>query len=472
MTEQIGFANDSTLESLEALAPNSNDMDVVKNYSCQDIDSVKKEEPEDEDYDDCSSSSEEEEVIYYIAMEDLMDNVKDYLESEPDEEEEAWGKSAKVIRTKKKTPKSDHQCKKCDRFYSNENSLNAHLKRAHLSGDFRCRLCQDFQTRFGLDLYDHHALTHSNSAFTCPECDRVVNITEKSARGDFSEHYRTEHVMNRKIQNQVEVCEICGVSLQTKSALMQHLNVHSCIKPYQCNECDFRTCHKTSLSLHLKKHMREKGVEVHICELCGKSFNSGFHLKEHKLIIHEGKKNRHECKTCGMTFTWISTLARHNAKLHKANREETTCKVCGYVASFKNELRKHERAHKVGEFSCRYCGKILKHSSTHEAHERIHTGENPYTCNKCDFHCRSATILWRHRMEKHDERKKDDSDLAPRKEKTYKCEVCSKTYTRTDGLRDHMNIHLGLKPHKCQLCEYASSHRAGLFMHMKKHRKK
>ena len=50
----------------------------------------------------------------------------------------------------------------------------------------------------------------------------------------------------------------------------------------------------------------------------------------------------------------------------------------------------------------------------------------------------------------------------------YQCPFCSKSYAFKHSMRDHMNVHMGRKPHACKLCPMSFSHLGSMCGHMKR----
>ena len=63
--------------------------------------------------------------------------------------------------------------------------------------------------------------------------------------------------------------------------------------------------------------MSNEGVKKHICDTCGRAFQTPNCLKNHVKYIHEKIMEEHKCEPCGKTFTRYESLIKHNKKVHK-----------------------------------------------------------------------------------------------------------------------------------------------------------
>ena len=83
--------------------------------------------------------------------------------------------------------------------------------------------------------------------------------------------------------------------------------MHSNIKPYKCDECDYTTKTKGSIAIHKKaKHSDDR---PHACVFCNKAFKTKATLDVH-VRSHTGEKP-FKCEICDTAFAAKIRLTRH-----------------------------------------------------------------------------------------------------------------------------------------------------------------
>lgn len=219
--------------------------------------------------------------------------------------------------------------------------------------------------------------------------------------------------------------------------MRQHGNM-----PYPCPEpgCDRGYSHKNTLSVHMRKcHKLGKEPKSHVCEFCGKTFDTMWRLKNHRfthkdkselpyvceddqcgrrfsskqllkvhMMRHAGIKN-YRCTYCGVQKTTRTELKIH---LNYHTLERTySCRICSKVCNSSSNLNLHMRTvhERSRNYPCTYCDRIFTQPALRKQHELIHTGEKPHECEECGRHFRQKTALRTHR--KIHERQSSDANV-------------------------------------------------------------
>nr|XP_026492040.1 zinc finger protein 836-like [Vanessa tameamea] len=185
---------------------------------------------------------------------------------------------------------------------------------------------------------------------------------------------------------------------------------------------------KRQKMLAIQKAIEQRKTIKLICKVCNKVL-ANQHTYEHHMQRHNGC--RYICEHCGKGFP-----VRTELQIHQVSRHGTgpylQCSHCPFKAPRKFDLIEHER---------------------------LHTGERPYTCEKCGLTFRRRGI-WRKHLIYHTE-KKIQCPQCPRKffqrsemlahannihdrVYVYLCNKCGATYAKTATVRRHMSERHGI----------------------------
>ena len=242
------------------------------------------------------------------------------------------------------------KCKKCEKSFSSNKSLEYHMKTHVNDLPFNCQYSQNCNGMFNTVkfMWEHMLSEHNTKGkqgtplrFKCNVCDVV------GSKSRVKDHMKVHTAENNT------VCPVCGKYLKDKRYLPDHLARHKGIYDYKCSECSKAYASRSSLTIHIQfKHGNK--TKDHSCEECGALFYSNSHLKMHS-DKHTGEKKHHCREGCDKTFRHVNV--RNN----------------------------HERTHRgIPEFKCTICSKLLMRRDSLRIHMMIHQGSKRYTCPICD----------------------------------------------------------------------------------------
>ena len=146
-------------------------------------------------------------------------------------------------------------------------------------------------------------------------------------------------------------------------------------------------------------------------------------------------------------------------------------------------IKTSENVHLAQETShfCSFCDFSSKTELGLANHMKKHKGAVKYACEDCDESFHNVLMLFKHSLKQHDglkcnkcENRYLDRNCYRRHVKIeheglrYECKLCGKEFRNAEGLKNHRNIHLGIKPFMCDKCDSAFTNSACLRKHMKR----
>lgn len=191
-------------------------------------------------------------------------------------------------------------------------------------------------------------------------------------------------------------------------------------KVYTCNECDFSSHHKFSLSRHMRKHMGI--VKTFVCTVCNFALRTASELNQHTKLVHgEGLI----CPYCSKRFTSRTGYSSHIAR--EEGRFNYKCEFCTPNKFFlgKTHYECHMNMHTNQKpYKCVSCGKGFAHTNKHREHQE-----------KC-----LKNMLGEDNVPEQFRIKRKEPKVVSARKK-YRCEICSEEFAYAQNFHKHMAAH-------------------------------
>ena len=228
-------------------------------------------------------------------------------------------------------------------------------------------------------------------------------------------------------------------------------NEHEIVPEIRCNLCTNTFKSTNNFVLHMKKHEdpnkclnEDESSLIQRCRLCKRKFKTARQHAKHQLTVH-GNIIPVTCCLCVPNITLESEkeLVRHNKKFHSQRVE---CKFCKKVYFTNSNLKRHmNRIHNAGTDTiliCEICTKMFKSNYHLQQHIKTHTNEKPYMCNLC-----SKSFKWDSSLNCHIQAAHNPSGPI------FKCDICEKSFSDKNNLKNHRFLHSDVKPYSCKQCK-------------------
>ncbi|XP_058822405.1 zinc finger protein 491-like [Topomyia yanbarensis] len=335
-------------------------------------------------------------------------------------------------------------------------------------------------------------------------------IDEDHEEGDNSFQDPDYSSDDEKLSNlKMLTCFICKEFTGIEKLLNVHLKeMHSTLSPYYCDRCLIGMEDLLAINHHYRTHDYPFG-----CLFCESLFG-----QEDDLLTHQESCLGYKCPQCSSHFKFLHDLKEHECKASKSSRmfgintmigsrrnqgrfipqacgmcNEDFGKNCRLAQHFEREhgnfqlqlyrcdicprkftdllaARVHRLVHKksnemkqrkipaVERNDCMICSRVFKFNKELLAHvesEHADAGVEFHQCLKCDKKFTSEAKLLKH-----------DYNTHQGKQPQFFCSFCGRVFNKKLGLRDHENIHRGIKEYHCLDCNKDFTYKSTYDRHM------
>ncbi|XP_067640881.1 gastrula zinc finger protein XlCGF58.1-like isoform X2 [Eurosta solidaginis] len=239
--------------------------------------------------------------------------------------------------------------------------------------------------------------------------DEISEFQEEQInRGDYYAEDESDEEYLREYQDNVEENSNLDVSLKGSK--------------WKCIECKRILCGDVSYEGHMNMH---RSLRPYKCDLCTCAFRCKIMLERHIHLRHQQtpldnvdeKFSTTNCYQCTKQFATSLELQEHVDLVH-SNSSTVQCKKCLILPPFK-------RANIIEHLRTEHPEEYHKHFPTEEIPEHEPVKSTSWQCDVCKSYMSSEVALQDHRH-------------AHQNERPNVCQFCSKRFTTTSNLRQHM----------------------------------
>jgi len=364
-------------------------------------------------------------------------------------------------RRKKRPGEKPHNCRFCEKSFSDTTQLNTH-ELTH-TGEKK-----DKKRRFADPRHPSNMGTTvdeaSENQFRCRFCDKrfsyesILNAHENTHTGEKKRLKKKKFADPRHPSNLGKNPEdgICIVYRRDWNARLIAPLTETEKRDFVCV-----TCGKICADLKdLEEHKKKQGIyHNNQCPRCPEvKFETWPEHQSHQMTVHSGVVLK-RCKHCAEGFEDWAALRAHGREKHcdEEGFERAVCTICGQSVSKANMTSHMQRSHMMKQHQCDICEKWFSTGAVLSKHKvMVHV----------TFPCEICGKIVKNRY-------KDDHLQAyhtPESEKKFVCPICvpTKGFIKQEFFDDHMNVHNKVKPHICLSCpNVAYASKANLHAHIR-----
>lgn len=192
--------------------------------------------------------------------------------------------------------------------------------------------------------------------------ETVIDLTEETQTND--ENTR------KTVSNPIYQCKICDLTIYSKFAFQDHINLHTGKQPHQCKICPSNFAQATTL----ERHIKQKHKHRHKCSVCGRTFGKkcklDYHFRERHLPDNDPRRF-FPCKLCDMKFDRQHKLHTHGSRMH-SQKSVVTCDYCKRQFNSLSIIELHMQIHSSSKdnYNCTHCGNKFTHLGPKLRHEQ------------------------------------------------------------------------------------------------------
>lgn len=290
------------------------------------------------------------------------------------------------------TGKKPFVCSYCAESFRQKVQMQVHVRRFHTNErPWTCENCgKSFLTR--QHVLNHKKQVHSPPSVPCPICGRPFS-DDRHMRRHMDTHLA-------EYERQYE-CNVCNKRLASKESLNKHYKIHDTSLKYQCQHCGTTFRASSSLRSHIKRTHSVTSTappaqaafdddrKYNRCCFCSKFFSDSNLLKSHILLVHRSEESV-LCEECGKSLESRYHLSNHRKRCVK-NDESAIFECCVCLMTFDDihVYAVHYLTHTPDGalIPCPWCSQLLSDIAPfidHQIEHRNGDNERPFECGNCN----------------------------------------------------------------------------------------